>query len=151
MKKLTTCIALAAICSPALGIVTNPDLLACLCDDALTPSVPQGSYCPDGTYCPYKCPGCTNINWTSSSTGYESRLRPTCDIYSGNCNKTTEYRCAAGYYGNTLNGNSGCSACPRGGTSPAGSKSITSCYLPNGTSGTDSTGSYVYTSDCYYN
>ena len=54
--------------------------------------------------------------------------------------------CNAGYY---LSGGL-CLTCPSGGTSAAGATSITSCYLPSGTTGSDSTGSYTYTSNCYY-
>jgi hypothetical protein len=32
----------------------------------------------------------------------------------------------------------------------AGSTVITSCYLPSGTTGTDTSGTYTYTADCYY-
>lgn len=59
--------------------------------------------------------------------------------------------CLQGYY---KNGDS-CSPCPdfggtAGTTSGNGADSITDCYLPAGTSGSDATGSFTYTSDCYY-
>lgn len=37
-----------------------------------------------------------------------------------------------------------------GGTSEAGATSITGCYIPAGTTGSDSTGGYTYAEDCYY-
>ncbi|MDR0726706.1 MAG: hypothetical protein LBF37_01445 [Rickettsiales bacterium] len=56
----------------------------------------------------------------------------------------TAYRCAAGYYGSSTNGSSGCTLCPSGGTSAAGSIVITQCYaFPS--SDTDTTGNWEYT------
>lgn len=44
-----------------------------------------------------------------------------------------------------------CISCPESGTSAdENSDDITSCYLPSGTTGSDITGSYEYTNDCYY-
>lgn len=44
-----------------------------------------------------------------------------------------------------------CLSCPESGTSAdKNSGSITSCYLPSGTTGSDATGTYEYTNDCYY-
>ncbi|MDE6250058.1 MAG: hypothetical protein K2M34_00275 [Alphaproteobacteria bacterium] len=51
------------------------------------------------------------------------------------------------FYGST----GGMFSCPgTGSTSKAGKSAITDCYLPSGTSFSDSTGSGVYTADCYY-
>ena len=97
--------------------------------------------CPD-------CTNCSSTSWSALRTGYESRIRATCNC--GICDKTTQYRCAAGYYGITTNGSSGCTRCPNSGSSVAGSTVITSCYLPSGTTGSDSSGTYTYTADCYY-
>ncbi len=111
-------------------------------------------------YCKSNCTGCTNCtsdtSWSSVGTGYEKKVTRTCDCNT--CNSSTLYRCAAGYYGSSTNGTSGCTRCPSSGgvygTSAAGSTAITSCYLPSGTtvSFSDSTGSGTakYTSDCYY-
>ncbi len=98
------------------------------------------------------CKSCTNCNttsWTAGNTGYQRRVYKTCNC-DGVCNQTNEYRCAAGYYGSSTNGTSGCSRCPSSGSSSAGSTVITACYLPSGWTGTDSTGSYTYTANCYY-
>ena len=43
-----------------------------------------------------------------------------------------------------------CVACPSGGTSEPGARSITSCYLPSGTTGSDASGNFIYTDDCHY-
>ena len=56
--------------------------------------------------------------------------------------------CAKGYYSNSSND---CVQCPDGGTTAnIGSSSITACYIPSGTTGSDSTGTYKYMSNCYY-
>ena len=105
--------------------------------------------------CVQDCTGCTDCSttsWTASSIGYQERTYATCNCNT--CTKTTQYRCAAGYYGSSTNGTSGCTRCPSSGgvygTSAAGSTAITSCYIPSGTSMTDDVGVYEYTSKCYY-
>lgn len=103
-----------------------------------------------------KCKSCSGAStgaWTAHSTGYEKRTVKTCTC-SGTLNTRTEYRCAAGYYGSSSNGTSGCTRCPSSGgvygSSAAGSTAITACYLPSGTSFSDGTGSGKYTGNCYY-
>ena len=59
------------------------------------------------------------------------------------------------YIGEGSNGEVGygfleCVACPSGGTSEPGARSITSCYLPSGTTGSDASGNFIYTDDCHY-
>ena len=98
---------------------------------------------------------CTNSNcksdtsWSSYGDGYERRILRECSD-STTCKTTYSYRCAAGYYGSSSNGTSGCNPCPSGGTSSAGTTSATGCYIPSGTTGSDSTGTYKYTSNCYW-
>lgn len=108
--------------------------------------------CMDISY--YKC-GCTNgcstTEWTAKSTGYE--VRDYCN--TTNCSTTKQYRCAVGYYGSSTNGTSGCTRCSASGgvygtTAAAGSTVITSCYIPSGSSFSDSSGSGTYTENCYY-
>lgn len=95
--------------------------------------------------------GCSTTAWTAKSTGYE--MRDYCN--TTNCTTTKQYRCAVGYYGTSTNGTSGCTRCPASGgvygtTAAAGSTVITSCYIPSGSSFSDSTGSGTYTGNCYY-
>lgn len=70
------------------------------------------------------------------------------------CEWGVRYRCAPGYYGTTKDGLTGCTKCPSSGgvagRSDGGATSITQCYLPFGTTGSDSTGNFTYTSKCYY-
>jgi len=99
-----------------------------------------------------KCNGCSNCTsdttWGASSTGYETKATRTCKCNS--CIEEYSFRCAAGYYGNPTITTSGCTACPTGGTSAPGAKAKTECYIPAGTTQSDSTGTYVITSNCYY-
>lgn len=96
--------------------------------------------------------------WISASTGYEKTCYAICDddYELGTCNVTkgTKYRCAAGYYGSSTNGTTGCTRCPASGeiygTSTAGSATVALCYLAPGTSLSDSTGTFEYTENCYY-
>lgn len=108
--------------------------------------------------CKLPCTGCTNCTsdtaWSATdSFGYEKKVTRTCDCNT--CNESTKYRCAAGYYGSSLNGTSGCSQCPLHartmfGHSAAGSTTIKSCYIPAEASVSDSVGTYTFTSNCYY-
>ena len=100
--------------------------------------------------CDGTCSDCTTSAWTAGNTGYQKRTYASCNTATCVCTKRTQYRCAAGYYGTSSNGTSGCSRCPSNGSSTAGATAITSCYLPSGTTGSDSTGSYTYTANCYY-
>ena len=56
--------------------------------------------------------------------------------------------CKSGDYG--IPGSSGCTSCPSPGTSGIGTTSIGNCYIPTNKSYTDETGTYEYTSPCYY-
>ncbi len=99
--------------------------------------------------CDGTCTNCTSTDWGSVNlfTGVQTRTVKTCDTSTCICTSSTEYRCGAGYYGYLDN----CTACPGSGTSTAGSNgAITDCYLPAGTTGSDATGTYEYTTPCYY-
>ena len=116
----------------------------------------------------------TTTNRSLTSACNNCHVTPSCEITS------TTYKCAAGYYGTatsalagctkcpdnaTCSGGNGstyvcnsgtykaygaCASCPSPGTSPAGSTSISSCYIPSGTTGSDGSGTYKYTANCYY-
>ncbi len=98
---------------------------------------------------------CDNTSqwWTDTGrAGYQS-----CYLRDEICGKllvngTKSYRCADGYYGTAApSGTSGCTKCTSPGTSDAGNNSaITKCYIPKNTTGSDTTGTYIYTTDCYY-
>ncbi|MDE6478122.1 MAG: hypothetical protein K2L94_02630 [Alphaproteobacteria bacterium] len=99
--------------------------------------------------CEVICTGCSNCTsdsaWSAHSTGYEKKVTRTCNCNT--CSATTSYRCAAGYYGSSTNGTSGCTRCPDNGTSVAGTTSITGCCV---SSGTDAAGTYSYSPQCCY-
>ncbi|MBD5389442.1 hypothetical protein HDR63_04270 [bacterium] len=90
--------------------------------------------------------------WTAGNTGYQKKTNRSCS--GADCVETIVYQCAAGYYGSSSNGTSGCSRCltvaGMTGTSAAGSTAQTNCYIPSGTSGSDSTGFFTYTANSYY-
>lgn len=95
------------------------------------------------------CGLCVGRDWYAISSGYEGRTIATCDCNT--CNRTPQYRCAAGYYGVSNNGTAGCTHCPLSDSqSAAGSVSITSCYIPANVSDADTSGAYIYTGNCYY-
>ena len=85
-------------------------------------------------------------NWASYATGYERRsvTRPT-----GCSNASSyQYRCAAGYYGSSTNGTSGCTKCPSvcnsvATTSTAGNTSLGGCCAAAGSRGTNAKGSFL--------
>lgn len=130
---------------------SNPDLL-CISDA----DCPTEDTCIGGSGGTTICTNlnCSSTSWESAqSSGYETRQYKYC---SGRytCVSETEYRCASGYYGSSTNGTNGCTRCPSSngiyGTSAAGSKLITNCYMPTETILTDETGTFIYTSDCFY-
>lgn len=114
--------------------------------------------CTDfGTTSPECFDWCPYAAWISLSTGYETRCITTSGLTG------CEYRCAPNYYGTakgtglpTASGPkmSGCTACPSSGgvagKSAAGTTAITGCYIPSGSSFSDSTGGGTYTADCYW-
>ncbi|MCM1294313.1 MAG: hypothetical protein NC311_02010 [Muribaculaceae bacterium] len=106
--------------------------------------------------CVKNCPDDTD--WAASGTGYQKQT-----VYNTDCVASTKYRCAAGYYGSSTNGTSGCTRCPNWtgvytnstktilarGNSSAGATSITGCYISAGTY-YDTTGTFKITSTCPY-
>lgn len=117
-----------------------------------------------GTTCDGTCPDCNTTSWSHFATGYQSQTTATCNTATCKCTKFTIYQCAAGYYQSgtvrclaSIDGDASCSGCTRCpssggiyGTSAPGSTAITACYIPAGASMSDSTGTYTYTSPCYY-
>ena len=114
----------------------------------------NGQTCSNGQCVTCKtCSNCTSGSWEDYGTGYQRILNKSCNC-DGTCSSSYSYRCAAGYYGSSSNGTSGCTRCPASGgvygSSTAGSTAITACYIPSGTSFSDTGGSGTYTSNCYY-
>ena len=96
--------------------------------------------------CDGTCDDCESTGWTSLSGNRETRTLAECNTATCECTKSIEFRCVAGYWGS----GSTCSACPAPGTSSAGTTTMRGCYIPAGTTGSDSTGTYKYTANCYY-
>lgn len=73
----------------------------------------------------------------------------------GACTATTKTytSCNSGYYLLTVSGGDtgNCMECPSPGTkSDGGTSGISGCYIPSGTTGSDGSGSYTYSGNCYY-
>jgi hypothetical protein len=139
-----------------------------LCQGCVSPT-PCGTY-PNCTG-NKKCTACdTAGEWSpvSGSPGYQTRQEGGLCIAScttdGTCrNRTTKYRCAAGYYGSSTDGISGCTQCPEAngiytdsantikahGTADAGSEAVELCKLLSGTYH-DICGSFVTAAACYF-
>ena len=67
----------------------------------------------------------------------------------GACEATTKdyTSCNSGYYLAIRN----CATCPSpGSASDGGTSGISGCYIPSGTTGSDGSGSYTYSGNCYY-
>lgn len=113
---------------------------------------------------------CTNSNIcncrsTSTTNSTSHVITTTNKFFSTKCIGNTAYAsctsslptysCEQGYYGRPTSSLSGCTRCPSSGgvygtTASSGATDITECYIPSGTSGSDSSGSFTYTGNCYY-
>ena len=169
LQGKVTGVASCYTCNPGYELVKNPSasgITACSSTgDPNEDSGGVGHY--DYTECVKNCTAsnCASTNWVAKSTGYETRTYRSCSATgtSGTCNSTTQYRCAAGYYGSSTNGTSGCTQCPQWtgvytnsgkttlarGTSSAGTTAITGCYVAPGTY-YDATGTFKTTTNCAY-
>lgn len=127
-----------------------------ICDTGFQQVQKTVSFCTNTvkyTTCECNCSNCTSdTDWSAGNTGYQKKVTRTCSCASGTatCVATTSYRCAAGYYGTSSNGTSGCTKCPNSGNSSNGSTSITSCCMPSGSSFSDTTGTGSFTAQCCY-
>lgn len=128
----------------------NPITCECDTDNGIIPTPPGD--------CIKVCNPCGNwIDWTTE--GVQTRI---CyDLYTSTCTckPIAYYRCAAGYYGGSSLDTTTvptCTKCPDNGTSDPGellgalNTSITSCYLPAGTTGTNEKGTWKLESNCTY-
>lgn len=102
---------------------------------------------PSGTSCSacttYRCN--SGYYGTALSASRGCTRCPTNATCAGGNNST--FVCNTGYYKN----GSECAKCPSSGTTSGnGATTITQCYIPSGTKGSDSTGQYEYIGNCYY-
>lgn len=91
-----------------------------------------------------------NVTCATSSTG----------MNLVHCKSTYSCKCEKGYYGSPLASLAGacsgtCTRCPESGgvygtTASSGATSRTECYIPTGTSLSDTAGTYQFTENCYY-
>ncbi|MDE6478555.1 MAG: hypothetical protein K2L94_04910, partial [Alphaproteobacteria bacterium] len=78
------------------------------------------------------------------------------NYYNCQTTKVVEYGCMANYYttSSTATASTSCSACPTSdgisGRSAAGNVAITGCYIPSGSTGSNTTGTFIYDGNSYY-
>ena len=108
--------------------------------------------CGTKSYTVCRAPCTADADFVSTgTTGYEKKT----SCSSGGAS-STQYRCAAGWYGASSDGATGCTQCPPNAestattTSPAGSALISACYTPAGNSFSDVAGAGTYSSNCGY-
>lgn len=115
--------------------------------------VTEGCNSPSSYTCSTSSGTKTVISCESCASGYIRRQR----TLTTTCGSATYYECNSGgiipmptcLAGQYLSGGN-CVNCPGGGTSNGISTLITGCYLPKNKSYSDTSGTYEYTSDCYY-
>lgn len=134
--------------------MANADIICYMC-----PQHPVGAnWTVDASCTGTSCRNCKTTTSTRNGviTTTTATMRSNCPTgltgtVTCSCSRTYSYKCAAGYYGQPKSSFMGqCTECPGNGTSAVGSTSITSCYLPSGTSCSDTSGTCTYTSNCYY-
>lgn len=144
----TTCIAQGSPCAYTIGQDQDPCCPGLSCGGAIN----DGSHISGVCMVCNGCSDCVSTAWAPVRAGYERRTVATCDCNT--CTKSTQFRCAAGYYGTSSNGSSGCTPCPSldgaTATSSVGNKIIGNCYIPAEKIIEDATGKYFFTTNCYY-
>lgn len=155
MNKLliiTIIVAIAHDAHAALNCCTT----ACL-DVPIGVSVSYDASCTDNNVC--RCSGTTETELSGGvieiKTKTKKQMCSSSYVASVSCTTNTTYKCARGYYGSPTEFNKKCTRCPSsdgiyGTTTSSGATKITDCYLPAQSTATDASGSYTYTSDCYY-
>ncbi|MDR2413102.1 MAG: solute carrier organic anion transporter [Rickettsiales bacterium] len=114
----------------------------------------NSGYKVSGSSC-IPCNGCASCDSDSfysdvSGKNYQSRTTRTCNCET--CQSSTSYRCKSGYFGTSQS----CTSCATAtgnsaATSIAGMNTlITQCQLSEGYGQSDTTGSWTYSSACYY-
>lgn len=167
MDGKVTGVASCYACNYGYSLVEHPANISACSQSEYDISDNSGSVSYSYTSCEKNCSSsnCYPDSWKALRTGYESRTNRSCSVTgpNGTCNTSTQYRCAAGYYGSSTNGTSGCTQCPTWtgiytnsartilarGTSSAGATAITGCYVVPGTY-YDATGTIRITGNCTY-
>lgn len=101
--------------------------------------------------CSGACDDC--VSSVKLEDGYYSEVTAECDTSTCTCIRRFGGYCVAGYYGKGTMvgiGEQRCHPCPDPGTSINGTTEITGCFIPTGSSGSDSTGNFIYDAPCKY-
>lgn len=149
---------------PSASYVTDDYSSHCLCLNSLEYASLQKC---TTAYCSTTLGGTqyTGVRTAKLGTSGSSSTSVTCNAGYGRCacvsgwyaNGTTCTACTSGYYCSTTTtlaylggGIYGRTPCPDSGTSASGANSVSKCYVPTGTTGTDTKGVWKYTGNCYY-
>lgn len=126
---------------------------ACKAPYSLTASpICRNTLAPTYQTCGCTCSGCASETlWSDAdNAGYERKASRSCSCAgtTAQCITSYEYRCAAGYYGSSTDGQTGCTRCPISGssygtTASGGATDITECYLTDGSSFGDAAGTGI--------
>jgi len=153
VRTFTTTSSCKSVCNNCSGSTTSTSTNGVVQTQTKTlttqcPKVEGGTAdCSCDNVTSYKCASGYYGTATSATSGCtKCPANATCAGGNG-----STFSCAKGYYKD----GTVCARCPSSGgiygtTASTGATSITSCYLPSGTTFSDSTGSGTYTSDCYY-
>ena len=104
--------------------------------------------CPSGTY------GFVNV--AANPPMFSCQNCPTgSTTLSPGASDISQCVCSRGYYGTISEEGDKCTRCPAvdniyGTTADFGATSISECYIPAGTTGRDASGTFTYTSNCYW-
>ena len=154
MKKII--IVGTALCGISAHAFAAQNCCGNVCPIVIGGNVNYDSSCTTASIC--NCRGTTETALTGGLIEIKTKQKSTKCIGNtayAECLSKTSYKCAVGYYGTPTIGNQKCTRCPSSGgivgtTAASGSTAITDCYLPSGSSDSDSTGSFTYTTNCYY-
>lgn len=139
-----------------------PSLLQCnsvcaSCMEGITPGPTACvEMCFDADYDPSWQYVLTGSSGTSPTYSLYSREHCETERVDGVCTPviTTEFGCRGldgnGYYAISYSSAGRCVKCPSGGQVSGYGTAITNCYIPANVPQTDSTGTYEYTEDCFY-
>lgn len=152
-NQATTAAAIATCntCKSGYERVTRTIKLSGECTNTVSYTDCKHPDAPDD--CDGTCDDCTSTMWQTYNTGYQYRTVATCNTDLCECTKNRQEQCAQNYWGTpNVSMTSGCTRCaPDTARCMAGSTSITACYLPNGTVGSDSSGAWVIEGgNCFY-
>lgn len=117
----------------------------CAPDNVSTSSITGGT--KTRTDCAYVAPNCNEeCECCYSSPTYSCKCNSGYHVVYKSDDCSCVKNCSDGYYGNGAT----CTRCPTPGTTSGYTTQISGCYIPANTPLMDSSGTYLYTSNCKY-